>query len=71
MNAKDYLSRNVGGTWKAVRNGFGWAYESDDGRRAEWRAEVGGFCGDDDIGSGLYVFKGDGTHERVAFDPAA
>lgn len=34
----EYLNENYGGTWRAVRNGFGWAYECDDGRAAQWYA---------------------------------
>lgn len=64
------LGENYGGTWKAVRNGFGWAYKCDDGRTADWRAHVGGFTGDDYIGSGLYLKGLDGTTQRVAFRPA-
>lgn len=33
-----FLTKNHGGNWKAVRNGFGWAYECDDGRSAAWYA---------------------------------
>lgn len=70
MKTVDRLKRAVGGNWKAVRNGFGWRYESDDGRTADWRAHVGGFTGDDYTGSGLYVRSADGSMNRVEFRPA-
>jgi hypothetical protein len=64
------LARLCGGTWKAVRDGFSWAYKCDDGRRADWRAHVGGFCGDDYVGSGLYVYAPGKAPEQVYFRPA-
>jgi hypothetical protein len=70
-NTSAILSRIVGGRWKAVRNGFGWSYECDDGRRADWRGEVGGWSGDDYVGSGLYVYGQDGSGgHRVMYRPA-
>lgn len=33
-----YLATHFGGEWKARRDGFGWRYECDDGRTANWYA---------------------------------
>lgn len=56
--------------WKAVREGFGWAYVTEDGWHAGWRSCLSPNYGDgDDIAvSRFFIYKPNQGPEEVWFD---
>ena len=61
----DQIARQLGGNWHAVRNGFGWRYESDDGREVRRYAyPVADWTGYSDS-EFTTVYEETGTGKRV------